>query len=84
MIGRGASSVNSVHYQGVDRLGDGLLVEARSADGVIEGFSATTGCAAIVAVQWHPEWDARTNPDSRAIFALFGRILRGADAEMPA
>lgn len=84
-IGRGESCVNSVHYQAVDQLGVGLAVEARSADGIVEGFSATVGRAAIVAVQWHPEWDARSNPDSQAIFALFGQMLRSADAApMPA
>ena len=30
--------VNSLHGQGVDRLGEGLVVEATSPDGVIEGL----------------------------------------------
>lgn len=79
-VGREGSCVNSVHFQGVDQLGDGLAVEARSDDGIVEAFSATVGNAPVVAVQWHPEWDARRNPDSQAVFALFGQMLRSAHA----
>ena len=35
---RTASMVNSLHSQGVQRLGDGLEVEARAPDGLVEGF----------------------------------------------
>lgn len=70
--------VNSVHYQGVDRLGEGLAVEARAPDGVVEGFSATVNGAPVLAVQWHPEWKPARNRQSQIFFELFGRALRGA------
>ena len=35
-FGAEETSVNSVHYQGVDRLGDGLSIEATAPDGVVE------------------------------------------------
>jgi putative glutamine amidotransferase len=69
--------VNSVHYQGVDRLGDGLVVEATAPDGVIEAFSSRPGDPPLLAVQWHPEWHTDADPASRTIFALLGRALRG-------
>lgn len=69
--------VNSVHYQGVDRLGSGLAVEATAPDGVVEAFSATPGGTPVLGVQWHPEWHPETNPTSIALFALFGRAVRG-------
>lgn len=72
------ASVTSVHYQGVDRLGDGLVVEATAEDGVIEGVSGHFGGAPLLAVQWHPEWRTAENPQSVAFFELFGRALRGA------
>lgn len=45
---------NSRHHQAVDRLGRGLAVTARAADGVVEGIESAAG-AFVVGVQWHPE-----------------------------
>jgi putative glutamine amidotransferase len=70
--------VNSVHYQGVDRLGQDLTVEARAEDGVVEAVSATVNGATVLAVQWHPEWKPDANPQSQTFFQLFGRALRGS------
>ena len=78
-----AATVNSVHYQGVDRLGEGLSVEARAPDGVVEAVSATVGGAPVLAVQWHPEWRTELNPQSQAFFQLFGRALRGEGLRPP-
>jgi putative glutamine amidotransferase len=68
--------VVSVHYQGVDKLGAGLTVEAKAPDGVIEAVSAEVNGAPILAVQWHPEWQAHENPESQVFFKLLGRALR--------
>jgi len=70
-------SVNSVHYQGVDRLGEGLSVEAVAPGGLIEAFSANIGGAQLLAVQWHPEWQPEKHPDSQVFFRLMGMALRG-------
>ncbi|MEO6256011.1 MAG: gamma-glutamyl-gamma-aminobutyrate hydrolase family protein [Sphingomicrobium sp.] len=69
--------VNSVHYQGVGRLGDGLAVEATAPDGVIEAFSSAPGGAAVLGVQWHPEWQTESDATSVSFFNLFGRAVRG-------
>jgi putative glutamine amidotransferase len=76
-LGRSTLEVNSVHFQGIDRLAPGLEVEARASDGVIEAVSAEVNGAAVLAVQWHPEWRPETNPDSQAFFGMLGRALRG-------
>ncbi len=48
--------VNSLHHQSVDKLGNGLVVEARSPrDGVVEAIR-WTGASHVVGVQWHPEF----------------------------
>ena len=78
-----AAVVNSVHYQGVDRLGEGLSVEAWSEDDVVEAVSATVNGAPVLAVQWHPEWKPERNPQSQAFFQVFGRALRGAPLSPP-
>jgi len=70
-------NVNSVHFQGVGRLADGLTVEATAPDGLVEAFSTRIGTAPVIAVQWHPEWNTADNPDSQAYFRLLGRVLRG-------
>jgi putative glutamine amidotransferase len=68
--------VNSLHTQGVDRLGPDLAVEARAPDGVIEAFRVRTAQRFALAVQWHPEWKVTDNPFSRALFAAFGAASR--------
>ena len=79
LVGRKSFEVNSLHSQGVDRLGDGLVVEARAPDGLIEAMSIG-GCASFaLAIQWHPEWNALRDPASRAIFSAFGAACREYD-----
>jgi len=68
--------VNSLHNQGIDRLGAELAVEARAPDGVIEAFRVRDAQRFALAVQWHPEWKVMSNPFSRALFAAFGRASR--------
>jgi putative glutamine amidotransferase len=69
-------TVNSLHSQGVDRLGAGLSIEARAPDGLIEAFRVTHASGFAVAVQWHPEWQFKSNPFSRALFGAFGTAAR--------
>src|SRR6266513_1035192 len=68
--------VNSLHQQGIDRLGADLVVEARAPDGVIEAFRVREAQRFALAVQWHPEWQVMSNPFSRALFAAFGQASR--------
>lgn len=67
-----ALHVNSLHAQGVDRLGDELLAEAHAPDGVVEAIRLADAAAFTLAVQWHPEWRAVETPSSKALFAAFG------------
>ncbi len=69
-------SVTSVHRQGIDRLGEGLTVEAHAvADGLVEAFSARPCGGDVLAVQWHPEWDVATSASGQAFFSLIGQAL---------
>ena len=62
----GAVDVSSYHHQAIDRLGEGLEVTARAADGCVEAVEDPNH--AIVAVQWHPEDRAETEPVDSALF----------------
>jgi putative glutamine amidotransferase len=76
-FGKSDITVNSVHFQGIGTLADGLAVEAVAPDGLVEAYSTRIGSAPVIAVQWHPEWNTQDNPDSQAFFRLLGRMLRG-------
>ena len=49
--------VNSAHHQSADRTGEGLIVNAVSPDGVVEGLERNkkTNHPFMLLVQWHPE-----------------------------
>jgi putative glutamine amidotransferase len=76
--------VNSLHGQGVARLGSGLRVEALAPDGLIEAFTVEAAAAFALAVQWHPEWNFEGSSVSRAIFGAFGRACKDKQAERAA
>ena len=67
----GSIEVNSLHHQGIDRLGSGLIIEAVAPDGTIEAVRAVHCAGFAVGVQWHPEFDAACNPISRGLFRAF-------------
>lgn len=68
--------VVSAHHQGIEMLGTGLRVEATAPDGLVEAVS-DFGTAAVLGVQWHPEWNCATCETSRSFFETFGRCARG-------
>ncbi len=65
-------SINSSHHQGTDRIGDGLQVSARSADGVVEALERTDGNSFFLLVQWHPErMKESLNPFTKGVLDSF-------------
>lgn len=76
VVGLPRFEVNSVHGQAVNRLADGLRVEARSPDGVVEAFSVAESRGFSLCVQWHPEWLAADNPVSMKMLTAFGEACR--------
>jgi putative glutamine amidotransferase len=68
--------VNSLHGQALDRLGNGLVVEARAPDNTIEAVAMPAAPGWLLGVQWHPEWGFAGNPHSVAIFTAFGDACR--------
>lgn len=56
IVGASSGEINSAHHQGADRLGRGLVANALSADGVVEGMEREDpDLPFLQLVQWHPE-----------------------------
>lgn len=71
VYGSTEAKVNTLHHQGVARLAEGLIVEGRTDDGLIEAARFSGGWWAV-GVQWHPE---RLDGDHQEIFAEFRRAI---------
>lgn len=68
--------VNSVHGQGIERVGTGLRIEAVAEDGLVEALSVEGSKSFALGVQWHPEWQVMFYPHYLAIFQAFGDACR--------
>ena len=62
--------VNSMHHQAIKDLAHGLRPSAHAPDGIIEGVEGVNG-QYLVAVQWHPEELAETQPGMGRLFTSF-------------
>jgi putative glutamine amidotransferase len=69
-------AVNSVHGQAVDRLAAGARIEALAPDGLVEAYSLPQARGFALCVQWHPEWQAASNPVSMQLLRAFGAACR--------
>jgi putative glutamine amidotransferase len=59
--------VTSIHHQCVDRLGDGLEVEALSpVDGIVEAIRHR-GSSFVLGVQWHPEFHLTPGEETQGL-----------------
>ena len=76
ILGIQQTMVNSLHGQGIDRLGTGLSAEAHAPDGLIEAVTVNNATSFALGVQWHPEWKVMENPSYLAIFKAFGDACR--------
>jgi putative glutamine amidotransferase len=68
--------VNSLHGQGIDCLAPGLRGEATAPDGQIEAVTYPSARGFFLGVQWHPEFRARDNVVSMAMFSAFAAACR--------
>jgi putative glutamine amidotransferase len=69
-LGAGTVWVNSMHHQGIDRLGSDLVATAVSPDGIIEALESRDD-AFRVGVQWHPEMLIESDAGTRRLFDDF-------------
>ena len=71
-------AVNSMHHQAVERLGGGLVICQRAADGIVEAIYHPA--LPILGVQWHPERQSFANRRDDAVDAapLFHHFVQQA------
>ncbi|HWH35211.1 MAG TPA: gamma-glutamyl-gamma-aminobutyrate hydrolase family protein [Acidimicrobiales bacterium] len=74
------ASCTSVHHQGVDQLGRGLVAVGWSDDGLVEALEPAGGHGWLVAVQWHPEITAADDPQQQVLFDAFVEAARARAA----
>jgi putative glutamine amidotransferase len=67
LLGKTHTLVNSIHHQGVKRLGDGLIASATAPDGLIEATELPDK-RFVVSVQWHPENLIEVDPQMLGLF----------------
>ncbi len=65
-------AIRSGHHQAVDQLGNGLIISAFAADGVVEAIELD-GHAWGVGVQWHPEESLADTTQIGKLFEAFAR-----------
>lgn len=70
LLDAGEVNVNSMHHQGIKTLGSGLVASAVAPDGLIEAAEGTNG-QFLLAVQWHPEELADSQPGMLRLFTAF-------------
>ena len=68
----GVASCVSIHHQAIADVADGLVVTARSPDGLVEAVETPADAGWCLAVQWHPERSAARDPAQQAVFDAFG------------
>jgi len=76
IVGATEIEVNSLHWQGIDRLAADLAVEGTAPDGTIEAVQVRNARNFALAVQWHPEYHVLESPSSVALFRAFGDAAR--------
>ena len=60
----------------IDKIGNGLVVEAVAPDGIIEALSLKSRDQFALGVQWHPEWPRPINSFNEKIFKYFGKACQ--------
>ena len=80
----GPLACSSHHHQGIDVVGEGLVVAGHSPDGLIEAIQlpvpdpdlVTADSSWMLGVQWHPEETAAEDPAQQSLFGALSNLAR--------
>lgn len=85
LVGAREVMTNTLHGQGIADPGARIVVDGKAGDGTPEAVFVKDAPGFAIAVQWHPEFEAATDPVSRPLFEAFGAAVREwAEGERPA
>ena len=73
LMGSDVVRTNTLHGQGIVTPGTGVVIDGHAPDGTPEALYVKDVPGFALAVQWHPEYNATTDPVSRALFEELGR-----------
>lgn len=82
LVGETRLGVNSLHHQAAGEPGEGIVVSARAADGVVEALEMPSK-RFYLAVQWHPE-ELPDHPAQRRLFEALVEATRVRSEERAA
>ncbi|WP_431299515.1 gamma-glutamyl-gamma-aminobutyrate hydrolase family protein [Tabrizicola sp. BL-A-41-H6] len=63
---------NTLHGQGIATPGSRIVIDGWAPDGTPEAIYVDGAPGFTLSVQWHPEWNASSDPVSRPLFRAFG------------
>lgn len=76
IFGSSVVRTNTLHGQGIKQTGPRIVVDGRAEDGTEEAIYVEGAPGFALGVQWHPEYQAETDPVSRPLFEAFGSAVR--------
>lgn len=74
---------NTLHGQGIKDAGHRIVIDGWAPDGTPEALYVRDAPGFTLSVQWHPEWNAGSDPVSRPLFQAFGRAVHDFASHRP-
>ncbi len=76
LIGKREVMTNTLHGQGVEQAGRGVVIDGWADDETPEALYVRDAPGFTLSVQWHPEFNATNDAISRVLFGAFGDAVR--------
>lgn len=76
LMGDTVVRTNTLHGQGVEDAGKGVVIDGLAEDGTPEALYIDGAPGFTLSVQWHPEFNAAHDPVSKKLFGAFGDAAR--------
>jgi putative glutamine amidotransferase len=75
LMGADEVMTNTLHGQGIARPANRIVIDGLAPDGTPEAIYVKDAPGFTLSVQWHPEWNAASDPVSRPLFSAFGSAV---------